>query len=176
MGPTRSSGSTFLTCRSCITSCRRSTKAPGTLVESGATVAYPPETTNYHFEMELVLATGKPGFRVAQADAAALIYGYACGLNMTRRDLQLLARDKGPPWHLGKDIEHGTVVSEIATEASRHGQAARGGQKRRRYVTATPPTPPAARPRPCYRPAGPSHPVALPAPAPERLPARPAGC
>jgi fumarylpyruvate hydrolase len=89
------------------------TKAPGTLVESGATVAYPPETTNYHYEMELVLAVGKPGFRVAQADAASLIYGYACGLDMTRRDLQLVARDKGRPWDLGKDVEQSSVVSEI---------------------------------------------------------------
>jgi fumarylpyruvate hydrolase len=89
------------------------TKAPGTLVESGATVPYPPQTSNYHFEMELVLVIGKPGFRVAEADAATLIYGYACGLDMTRRDLQLVAREKGRPWDLGKDIEQGSVVSEI---------------------------------------------------------------
>ena len=89
------------------------TKAPGTLVESGATVAYPPQTQNYHYEMELVLAIGRPGFRVAETDAAALIYGYACGLDMTRRDLQLVARDKGRPWDLGKDVEQSSVVSEI---------------------------------------------------------------
>ena len=89
------------------------TKAPGTLVESGATVAYPPGTKNYHFEMELVVALGKPGFRVSEADAAALIYGYACGLDMTRRDLQLMAREKGRPWDLGKDVEQSSVVSEI---------------------------------------------------------------
>jgi fumarylpyruvate hydrolase len=89
------------------------TKAPSTLVESGATVAYPPETKNYHYEMELVVAIGAAGFRVAAADAHKLIYGYACGLDMTRRDLQLLARDKGRPWDLGKDIEEGSVVSEI---------------------------------------------------------------
>ncbi|MBK9363426.1 MAG: fumarylacetoacetate hydrolase family protein [Rubrivivax sp.] len=47
--------------------------------------------------MELVLAIGRPGFRVAETDAAALIYGYACGLDTTRRDLQLVARDKGRP-------------------------------------------------------------------------------
>ncbi len=89
------------------------TKATSTLVASGATVPYPPETSNYQYEMELVLVVGKAGFRVAQADAASLIYGYACGLDMTRRDLQLLARDKGRPWDLGKDIEHGSVVSEV---------------------------------------------------------------
>jgi len=89
------------------------TKSPQTLVESGATVAYPSETANYHHEMELVVAIGKPGFRVAQADAASLIYGYACGLDMTRRDLQLVARDKGRPWDLGKDVEQSSVVSDV---------------------------------------------------------------
>lgn len=89
------------------------TKAPSTLVESGATVPYPPGTKNYHYEMELVLMIGKPGFRVAGAAAHELIYGYACGLDMTRRDLQLVARDKGRPWDLGKDIEQGSVLSEI---------------------------------------------------------------
>jgi len=89
------------------------TKSPSTLVESGATVAYPPGTQNYHYEMELVLAIGAPGFRVAREDAAQLIYGYACGLDMTRRDLQLVARDKGRPWDLGKDVEESSVVSDI---------------------------------------------------------------
>ena len=89
------------------------TKSPDTLVESGATVAYPPGTKNYQFEMELVLAIGAPGFRVAPADAARLVYGYACGLDMTRRDLQLVARDKGRPWDLGKDVEQSSVVSPV---------------------------------------------------------------
>jgi fumarylpyruvate hydrolase len=89
------------------------TKSPSTLVESGATVAYPPGTQDYQHEMELVVAIGAPGFRVAEADAAKLIYGYACGLDMTRRDLQLAAREKGRPWDLGKDVEESSVVSEI---------------------------------------------------------------
>ena len=89
------------------------TKSPQTLVESGATVAYPPRTSNYHFEMELVLAIGKAGFRVNEANAHELVYGYAAGLDMTRRDLQLVARDKGRPWDTGKDIEEGSVCAEI---------------------------------------------------------------
>jgi fumarylpyruvate hydrolase len=93
------------------------TKSPPTLVESGATVAYPPGTANYHFEMELVLVVGAPGFRVDRADAHKLIYGYACGLDMTRRDLQLVARDKGRPWDLGKDVEQSSVVSEVVPMA-----------------------------------------------------------
>ena len=89
------------------------TKSPQTLVESGAAVAYPPRTSNYHYEMELVLAIGKSGFRVSEDQAHELIYGYAAGLDMTRRDLQLVARDKGRPWDTGKDIEQGSVCSEI---------------------------------------------------------------
>jgi fumarylpyruvate hydrolase len=89
------------------------TKSPSSLVESGATVSYPPETKDYHYEMELVLVIGKAGFRVSEANAHEHIYGYACGLDMTRRDLQLVAREKGRPWDLGKDIEDGSVVSEV---------------------------------------------------------------
>ena len=89
------------------------TKTPSTLVESGATVAYPPETASYHHEMELVLAIGRPGFRVAADRAHELVFGYACGLDMTRRDLQLVARDKGRPWDLGKDFEQSAVASAI---------------------------------------------------------------
>jgi fumarylpyruvate hydrolase len=89
------------------------TKSPDTLVQSGSTVPYPPGTGNYHYEMELVLVVGKPGFRLSEAQAHGVIFGYACGLDMTRRDLQLVARDKGRPWDLGKDIEQGSVVSEV---------------------------------------------------------------
>jgi fumarylpyruvate hydrolase len=93
------------------------TKSATTLVDSGATVPYPAGTTNFHFEMELVVAIGKPGFQVLAQLAHELIHGYACGLDMTRRDLQLAARDKSRPWDLGKDIEQGSVISEIAPMA-----------------------------------------------------------
>mgnify|MGYP002149043732 CR=1 FL=1 len=89
------------------------TKAASTLVQSGATVPYPPGTRNYHFEMELVVAIGSSGFRLAEADAGKLVFGYAAGLDMTRRDLQLAARDQGRPWDLGKDFENSAVCSEI---------------------------------------------------------------
>ena len=89
------------------------TKSPSTLTESGATVPYPPQTQNFHYEMELVLAIGKAGFCIDAAQAHEHIYGYACGLDMTRRDLQLVARDKGRPWDLGKDVEQSSAASEI---------------------------------------------------------------
>ena len=89
------------------------TKSHHSLVESGATVPYPPETKNYHYEMELVLVIGKAGFRISEAQAHEHIYGYATGLDMTRRDLQLVAREKGRPWDMGKDLEQGAVCSEV---------------------------------------------------------------
>ena len=76
-------------------------------------MAYPSETTNFHHEMELVLVIGRPGFRVPAEAAHELVYGYACGLDMTRLDLQLAARDKGRPWDLGKDVEQSSVVSDV---------------------------------------------------------------
>jgi fumarylpyruvate hydrolase len=89
------------------------TKSPQSLVESGASVAYPPQTANNHHEIELVVVIGAPGFRVTAVNAPRLIYGYACGLDMTRRDLQFALRDKGRPWDLAKDVEDSAVVSDI---------------------------------------------------------------
>ena len=89
------------------------TKSPSTLVESGATVPYPCGTANYHYEMELVVAIGAGGFRVAEADAQGMVFGYAAGLDMTRRDLQLIAREQGRPWDLGKDFEKSAVCAPI---------------------------------------------------------------
>jgi len=93
------------------------TKAAEDYVASGATVAYPPGTGNYHYEMELVVAIGKPGFRIPASAALDHVYGYACGLDMTRRDLQLAARDQRRPWDLGKDFEQSAVVGEIVPAA-----------------------------------------------------------
>jgi fumarylpyruvate hydrolase len=93
------------------------TKSPPALVESGASLAYPPQTANFHHEMELVVVIGAPGFRVPAGEAPSLIYGYACGLDMTRRDLQFALRDKGRPWDLAKDVEGSAVVSSIVPMA-----------------------------------------------------------
>jgi fumarylpyruvate hydrolase len=91
------------------------TKSSSSIVESGATVPYPPGTSNYHHEMELVVAIEKPAFCVSIEAALEIVFGYACGLDMTRRDLQLNARDKGRPWDLGKNFENSAVISEIVT-------------------------------------------------------------
>ncbi len=91
------------------------TKSASSIVESGTTVPYPPGTSNYHHEMELVVAIEKPAFCVSIEHALEIVFGYACGLDMTRRDLQLNARDKGRPWDLGKNFENSAVISEIVT-------------------------------------------------------------
>jgi fumarylpyruvate hydrolase len=73
------------------------TKPANAIVLSGTTIAYPPETKNYHYEMELVIAIGAPVFRVSVADASPAVFGYACGPEMTRRDLQIASREKSRP-------------------------------------------------------------------------------
>jgi fumarylpyruvate hydrolase len=100
-------------------------KSPTALRLSGATLAYPSGTENYHFEMELVVAIGSAAFRIAAAEALGVVFGYACGLDMTRRDLQLSERAKQRPWTLGKDVEASAPLSAIAP-AARIGHPARG--------------------------------------------------
>lgn len=90
------------------------TKSPAHSVSSGATVPYPPGTANYHHEMELVVGIGKPGFRIPEAQSLSHVFGYACGLDMTRRDLQKQAREKQLPWDLSKDFENAAVLSGMA--------------------------------------------------------------
>ncbi|MDM0037481.1 fumarylacetoacetate hydrolase family protein [Variovorax sp. J22G21] len=84
-------------------------------VEAGATATlpYPSQTQNYHFEAELVVAIGKSGRDVPAEKAAELIYGYAVGLDMTRRDLQIAAREKGRPWEVGKAFDLSAPIAPI---------------------------------------------------------------
>ena len=89
------------------------TKAAEHYVPSGSTVPYPPGTSNYHYELELVVVIGAPAFRVPAQGALDCVFGYACGLDMTRRDLQFAAREQRRPWDLGKDVEQSAVLSEI---------------------------------------------------------------
>ena len=89
------------------------TKSSANLALSGSTAPYPPETRDYHHEMELVVAIGEAGFRVDESAARRMIYGYGCGLDMTRRDLQAAAKAKGNPWDLAKNVESGAVCGEI---------------------------------------------------------------
>jgi len=78
-----------------------------------ANVPYPPKTKNYHHEIELVVAIGTGGHDISIADALKHVYGYAVGLDMTRRDLQLDARDKGRPWEFGKSFALSAPVGPL---------------------------------------------------------------
>ncbi|CAN5377969.1 fumarylacetoacetate hydrolase family protein [soil metagenome] len=89
------------------------TKWAETVVPSGTTIAYPPETSNFHYEAELVVAIGKGGRNIAVDAALDHVYGYATGLDMTRRDLQLTAREQGRPWDTGKNVEQSPPLGPI---------------------------------------------------------------
>jgi len=80
---------------------------------SGSTVPYPPGTANYHHEMELVVGIGEAGFMIPLEESLSYIFGYACGLDMTRRDLQIQAREKRLPWDLAKNFENAAILSEL---------------------------------------------------------------
>lgn len=93
------------------------TKSPGAACESGRTVAYPPGTKDFHYEMELVVALGASVFRATAAQAAAAIFAYGCGLDMTRRDLQRAAFARRRPSDLGKDVEDSAVFAPLTRAA-----------------------------------------------------------
>lgn len=94
------------------------TKTPSAIQHTGGSIPYPPGTSDYHFEMELVVALGAPVFRTTPEAAAEAIYGYACGMDMTRRDRQQDGKDKRRPWDLGKDFEHAAVIAPITKAAA----------------------------------------------------------
>ena len=93
------------------------TKPATALTPSGSTVAYPSATSNYHYEMELVIAIGAPVFRVTPEAAHAAIWGYAPGLDMTRRDLQAAAKAAGKPWDTAKGFDQSAIIGEIVRVA-----------------------------------------------------------
>ena len=78
-------------------------------------IAYPPMTGNFHHEIELVVTIGTGGKDIPLEQALAHIHGYAVGLDMTRRDLQLDARDKGRPWEFGKSFAQSAPIGPIHT-------------------------------------------------------------
>lgn len=89
------------------------TKPADAVVPDGSEVPYPPETRNFHYEIELVVAIGKAGFDIPVERALDHVFGYAVGNDLTRRDLQLEARDKGRPWDWGKAFDESAVISPI---------------------------------------------------------------
>jgi fumarylpyruvate hydrolase len=92
------------------------TKTPSAICMDPA-IPYPPGTRDCHYEMELVVALGAPVFRADREQAAAAIYAYACGLDMTRRDRQQDGKDKRRPWDLGKDFEDSAIIAPLTRAA-----------------------------------------------------------
>ncbi|MGQ0622176.1 MAG: fumarylacetoacetate hydrolase family protein [Panacagrimonas sp.] len=77
-------------------------------------IPYPSMTSNFHHEIELVVAIGKSGAAIPIEQALEFVFGYAVGLDMTRRDLQFQARDKGRPWEFGKSFTASAPVGAIS--------------------------------------------------------------
>jgi fumarylpyruvate hydrolase len=82
-----------------------------------AHIPYPPLTTNLHHEIELVVAIGSGGRDIAAAEAMRHVFGYAVGLDMTRRDLQTEMKKQGRPWCIGKGYDHSAPIGPITPAA-----------------------------------------------------------
>jgi fumarylpyruvate hydrolase len=95
------------------------------VVPDGATVAYPPDTADFQFEAELVIAIGKGGANIPLNNALDHVYGYAAGIDLTRRDRQIEARDRGRPWEMGKSFDGSAPLGAIHP-ASEVGHLAEG--------------------------------------------------
>ena len=89
------------------------TKPADALLTGGADMPYPPATGDLHFELELVVALGRGGVDIAEADAPACVWGYAVGLDMTRRDMQGLAKKAGRPWDMSKGFDLSAPIGDL---------------------------------------------------------------
>jgi fumarylpyruvate hydrolase len=89
-------------------------KPADALVRDGATIPYPPLTKDLHHEVELVVALKGHGRNVKAAQARDLVYGYAVGIDLTRRDLQIAAREIKRPWEIGKAFDASAPCGALA--------------------------------------------------------------
>ncbi|CAJ1935128.1 unnamed protein product [Cylindrotheca closterium] len=89
------------------------TKPANAIVPTNTKIPYPLATTNLHYEVELVVAIGQEGVKIPIAKASDYIFGYATGIDLTRRDLQNLSKDKGLPWDTAKALDQGAPISAI---------------------------------------------------------------
>ena len=89
------------------------TKPANAITPSGSTIPYAAGTKNLHYEMELVIAIGAPVFKVTPEAARAAVWGYAAGLDMTRRDLQAEAKAAGRQWDTAKGFENSAVITDL---------------------------------------------------------------
>ena len=88
-------------------------KPADAVVDDGVTIGYPPETSNLHYEAELIVAIGKAGRDISLETALDHVWGYGIGLDMTRRDLQNAAKDLGRPWDWGKGFDKSAPIGPL---------------------------------------------------------------
>src|SRR5579864_1787881 len=96
------------------------TKPADAVVENGAAIAYPPATGNFHHEIELVVALSGGGRNLKPGEALARVFGYAAGNDLTRRDLQHAAKQRGQPWDTAKGFDHSAPVAALRPAALGH--------------------------------------------------------
>ena len=92
-------------------------KNPDNLVIDGGDFPYPEKSSDVHHEIEMVVALGRGGTNIPVERALDCVYGYAVGLDMTRRDLQAECKKAGRPWEIGKAFEHSAPCSELVPAA-----------------------------------------------------------
>jgi fumarylpyruvate hydrolase len=100
-------------------------KPADALVPNGAAIPYPSRTANLHHEIELVVAVGKGGRDIAAGDAEDHVFGYAVGNDLTRRDLQHAAKEKGRPWDTAKGFDRSAPLTDLFP-VERYGHPSRG--------------------------------------------------
>jgi fumarylpyruvate hydrolase len=96
------------------------TKPADAVVDSGAVIAYPPETTNLHYEIELIVAIGREGFEIPRDRALDHVFAHGVGIDLTRRDQQFAARDKGRPWDWGKAFDQSAPIAPLHRVKGNH--------------------------------------------------------
>jgi fumarylpyruvate hydrolase len=94
-------------------------KPADAIVQNGHAIAYPPQTSDLHYEIELVVAIGKAGRDIPVGAAMDHVFGYAVGLDMTRRDVQIAARKMGRPWDMGKGFDQSAPCSALVPAAGK---------------------------------------------------------
>jgi fumarylpyruvate hydrolase len=93
-------------------------KPADAVIPATGTVPYPPATNDLHHEVELVVALGSGGTNIDPSDALGLVWGYGAGLDLTRRDLQAVAKDQGRPWDMAKGFDASAPCSPLVPAAT----------------------------------------------------------
>ncbi len=93
-------------------------KPADAVVGSGCRLPFPPRTAQLHHEVELVVALHRRGANLAEADAGAMIFGHAVGIDLTRRDLQAEAKKAGRPWDMAKGFDHSAPIGPLSAGSS----------------------------------------------------------